>query len=404
MATLRGSLSAPSHALSSLRRGGRLASRIAAASTPRMRPPSLARPVLSVAAQPRPKRSQGGGEAGADAAGQKDDATAAAAASLTPTKSPSVDLQEACEEEECKVPLKVGAAPMMTPQLAFDGRHRLRQAILTVSCEDSVGIIGTVTSFLHMHGANVEDCRTHSTQGGTFNLRLAFTLPEDWFDVLSEAFDAMVAGPYNMTWNLRWSDQKKRMAVLCSKEDHALMEILWASRRGDLPVEIVAVISNHDNLRAATESLGFAFHQVSITKENKSEAEAKIKELCQGSDLAVLARYMQILSEDFLSGVPFPVINIHHSFLPSFKGANPYQQAFDKGVRLIGATAHYVTPDLDEGPIIEQDVERISHRMSVPDLRATGRAVECKVLHRAVKWHLEDRVFRVEGNRTIVFN
>mmetsp|Transcript_36415 Transcript_36415/g.114928 ORF Transcript_36415/g.114928 Transcript_36415/m.114928 type:complete len:215 (-) Transcript_36415:110-754(-) len=214
----------------------------------------------------------------------------------------------------------------------------------------------------------------------------------------------MVAGPYNMTWNLRWSDQKKRMAVLCSKEDHALMEILWASRRGDLPVEIVAVISNHDNLRAATESLGFAFHQVSITKENKSEAEAKIKELCQGSDLAVLARYMQILSEDFLSGVPFPVINIHHSFLPSFKGANPYQQAFDKGVRLIGATAHYVTPDLDEGPIIEQDVERISHRMSVPDLRATGRAVECKVLHRAVKWHLEDRVFRVEGNRTIVFN
>lgn len=296
-------------------------------------------------------------------------------------------------------------APTVLPSLAFEGKHALKTGVLTVSCEDSAGIIGTVTSFLHMHGANIEDCRTHSTPGNVFTMRVQFALPEHWLGVVREAFEVMIAAPYGMRWALKWEDEVKRVAVLCTKEDHALLEILWAVTRGELAgCEITAVISNHTDLRAATEALGFAFHHVPVEKGAKAAAEAAIRAAAGEVDLVVLARYMQVVSPEFIDSVGAPIINIHHSFLPAFKGANPYRQAHEKGVRLIGATAHYVTAELDQGPIIEQDVARVNHRMSVQDFRAMGRSVECKVLHRAVKWHLEDRVFLVEGNKTVVFS
>jgi formyltetrahydrofolate deformylase len=181
-----------------------------------------------------------------------------------------------------------------------------------------------------------------------------------------------------------------------------MMELLWRWSRGSLPCDIVAVISNHEDLRASVESFGVPFHVVPVTAATKAEAEAQVEALLGGVDLIVLARYMQILSADFTARWPHRIINIHHSFLPAFVGANPYQQAYDKGVKLIGATAHYVTADLDQGPIIEQDVERVSHRDEVPTLREMGQDVERQVLARAVRWHLEDRIL-VHGNKTIVF-
>mmetsp|Transcript_14111 Transcript_14111/g.36215 ORF Transcript_14111/g.36215 Transcript_14111/m.36215 type:complete len:398 (+) Transcript_14111:255-1448(+) len=316
---------------------------------------------------------------------------------------PPADATARSEEPASKLPPPI--APAVLPSLAFQGKHSLKTGVLTVICEDSAGIIGTVTSFLHMHGANIEDCRTHSTPGNVFTMRVQFSLPEHWLGVVREAFEVMIAAPYHMKWALKWEDEPKRIAVLCTKEDHALMEILWGVVRNDLRCEVAAVISNHTDLRGTTEGLGFAFHHVPVDKERKAEAEAAIKgAVGEGVDLVVLARYMQVLSPEFIDSIGAPIINIHHSFLPAFKGANPYRQAHEKGVRLIGATAHYVTAELDQGPIIEQDVARVNHRMSVPDFRAMGRSVECKVLHRAVKWHLEDRVFMVEGNKTVVFS
>jgi len=283
-------------------------------------------------------------------------------------------------------------------------KHTHRTGILTVKCEDGPGLIGTVTSFLHMHGANIEDCRTHTTPGGIIVIRLQFEIPEHWMGVVREAFQTMIAEPYDMTWYLRWHSELKKIAILCTKEDHALMEILWATTRQDLPCEITTVVGNHDDLRPATEQLGYNYVHIPVDKENKAISEKEVMDCVKGVDVLVLARYMQILSDEFIQSVGCPIINIHHSFLPAFVGANPYRQAYDKGVRLIGATAHYVTADLDQGPIIEQDVARVNYRMSVKDLRNTGRNVECEVLHRAVKWHLEDRVFVVEDNKTVVFD
>ncbi len=221
-------------------------------------------------------------------------------------------------------------------------------------------------------------------------------------DALIQTFAANVAERYGMQWRLAFVNEIKKVGILVSKVDHALLELLWRHARGSLPCEITHVISNHEDLRESVENFGIPFTVIKVTKDNKAEAYAQIDEMMQGNDLLVLARYMQILSEDFVAKWEMKIINIHHSFLPAFVGANPYKQAYEKGVKLIGATAHYVTADLDQGPIIEQDVERVSHDYNVEQLRELGEDVERNVLARAVKWHLEDRII-VDGNKTVVF-
>lgn len=280
-------------------------------------------------------------------------------------------------------------------------------ARLLVTCPDQPGIISAVSTFLFNHGANITDFDQHSSdaQGGTFFLRLEFQTPD--LDCSREAlrnnFASRVAEPYGMQWQISYANEKKRMAVLVSQHDHVLMDLLWRTSRGDLPATIPLVISNHENLREEVERFGIEFHHIPVTKENKAQAEAEALALLKDrADVIVLARYMQILSEDFVKQHPHQIINIHHSFLPAFVGANPYQQAYDKGVKLIGATSHYVTADLDQGPIIEQNVQRVSHRHSAAELKALGQDVERQVMLRAVRWHLEDRVI-VDGNKTVVF-
>ena len=280
-------------------------------------------------------------------------------------------------------------------------------ARLLVTCPDKPGIISAVSTFLYNHGANITDFDQHSSDahGGTFFLRLEFQTPE--LDCSREAlrnnFASRVAEPYGMQWQISYASEKKRMAVLVSRHDHVLMDLLWRTSRGDLPATIPMVISNHDDLRDEVERFGIEYHHIPVNADNKAEAEAETLAKLDGRvDVVVLARYMQILSSDFVSHYPHRVINIHHSFLPAFVGANPYQQAHDKGVKLIGATSHYVTEDLDQGPIIEQNVQRVSHRHSAAELRSLGQDVERQVMLRAVRWHLEDRVI-VDGNKTVVF-
>ena len=280
-------------------------------------------------------------------------------------------------------------------------------ARLRVSCADRPGIVAAVTTFLYHHGVNITELDQHSSDayGGKFFLRLEFQTPS--LDVTGEAlvraFGEVVAKPYAMDWGISFAAVKPRMAILVSRHDHALMELLWRFARGELRVDIPVVISNHPDLREAVERFGVRFEQVAIDAGNHAEAEARMQALLQGqADFLVLARYMRILSADFVAQWPQKIINIHHSFLPAFAGADPYQQADDRGVKLIGATAHYVTAELDQGPIIEQDVGRVSHRHSVPDLRRLGRDLERQVLARAVRWHVEERVI-VHGNKTVVF-
>jgi formyltetrahydrofolate deformylase len=206
-----------------------------------------------------------------------------------------------------------------------------------------------------------------------------------------------------MRWKIRWRDERRRVAILVSRHDHCLLELLWRGRRGELDADIVAVISNHPDLEAETVAAGVPYHHVPVPREDKQRAERAMLELLRGkADLLVLARYMQILSGAFLEEVGMPAINIHHSFLPAFAGAQPFRQAREHGVKLIGATAHYATEQLDDGPIIEQDVVRVDHQQSVHDLERVGRDVERLVLARAVSLHLDDRVI-VDGRRTIVF-
>lgn len=279
-------------------------------------------------------------------------------------------------------------------------------ARLLITCADRPGIVQAVSSFLYHHGANITalDQYATETQGGTYFMRVEFALErlQDSREVIMRAFAETVATQYHMTWRMAMVSPPKKMGILVSKYDHALLELLWRWSRGLLPCEITHVVSNHDDLREEVERFGVPFTVVKVTKDNKPEAEAQINTLMAGNDVLVLARYMQILSSDFVDRWPMKIINIHHSFLPAFVGADPYRQAYDKGVKLIGATAHYVTADLDQGPIIEQAVERVNHRYSVADLRELGEDVERNVLTRAVRWHLEDRVI-VHGNKTIVF-
>lgn len=280
-------------------------------------------------------------------------------------------------------------------------------ARLLVTCPDRPGIISAVSAFLFNHGANITDFDQHSSDpsNGTFFLRLEFQTPD--MDCTREAlranFATRVAEPYGMQWQLSYASEKKRMAVMVSRYDHVLMDLLWRTSRGDLPATIPLVISNHEDLRDEVERFGIEYHHIPVTADGKEKAEAQALSLLEGRvDVIVLARYMQILSADFVAHHPHRIINIHHSFLPAFVGANPYQQAHDRGVKLIGATSHYVTEDLDQGPIIEQNVQRVSHRHSADELRGLGQDVERQVMLRAVRWHLEDRVI-VNGNKTVVF-
>ncbi len=276
---------------------------------------------------------------------------------------------------------------------------------LLVSCSDRPGIVAAVAQFLFEQGANIvrSDQYSSDAEGGEFFLRIECTLPPGRRDVVGRELDAGIAAEFGMSWRLWGAEQRKRLAVMVSREDHCLQELLWRWRRGTLDAEIVAVISNHPDCRADVEAQGVEFHHVPVTPETKPAAEARQLELLAGRcDAVVLARYMQILSGDFLDRLAVPVINIHHSFLPAFAGAGPYSRAKERGVKLIGATAHYVTEDLDEGPIIEQDVIRVSHRDDVEALERLGADVERTVLARAVQWHCQDRVIRHE-NTTVVF-
>ncbi len=240
-------------------------------------------------------------------------------------------------------------------------------------------------------------------QGGTFFLRMEFTLPPGANDRLEHQFSQTVADRFAMSWRMWDTAVRKRVAILVSREDHCLLDLLWRWRRGELEAEIVTVISNHPDLLPAVESFGIPYHHLPMDRENKAPAEATMLSLLEGqADLIVLARYMQILSGDFLERVGAPLINIHHSFLPAFAGAEPYEQARARGVKLVGATAHYVTEELDAGPIIEQGVMRVSHRDDVERLRRLGADIERITLARAVESHCEDRVL-LHGATTVVF-
>ncbi|APD08879.1 MULTISPECIES: formyltetrahydrofolate deformylase [Thermus] len=282
------------------------------------------------------------------------------------------------------------------------------EARLLITCPDRPGIVAAVSGFLYAHGANITDLQQHSTdpEGGTFFMRVAFTTPH--LDLsrpaLERAFQEVVAERFAMAWRLAYASEPKRAAILVSRPAHALLELLWRYRVGELPMDLRLVVSNHPHHREEVERFGVTYHHVPVEPGRKEEAEERILDLLEaaGVEVVILARYMQILSPAFVARYPMRILNIHHSFLPAFAGANPYRQAHERGVKLIGATAHYVTEELDAGPIIEQDVARVSHRHSVEDLRRIGQELERTVLARAVRWHLEDRVI-VHGNKTVVF-
>jgi formyltetrahydrofolate deformylase len=280
-------------------------------------------------------------------------------------------------------------------------------ARLLITCPDRPGIVAAVTAFLFEHGANITELDQHSTdpEGGKFFMRLEFQTPR--LDLpqpaLSAAFGDAVGRRFDMEWHITYAAQRPRMAILVSKHDHCLLELLWRWARAELATHAPLVISNHADLRPAVESFGVRFEHVPNTLDTQHSAELRMQELLQGqADFLVLARYMRVLSAEFVARWPSRILNIHHSFLPAFAGADPYRQAWQHGVKLIGATAHYVTAALDQGPIIEQDTARVSHRYSPADLKRLGRDLERQALARAVRWHVEDRII-VDGNKTVVF-
>jgi len=278
-------------------------------------------------------------------------------------------------------------------------------ATLLLSCPDQKGLVAKFANFIYANGGNIIHADQHTDfAAGLFLTRLewqleGFNLPRE---LIGPAFNA-IAQPLQANWQLHFSDEIPRIAIWVSRQDHCLYDLLWRQQAGELAAEIPLIISNHPNLKSIAEQFGIDYHRLPITPETKAAQEAKQLDLLRQYriDLVVLAKYMQVLSPDFIAQFP-QIINIHHSFLPAFPGANPYQRAFERGVKIIGATAHYVTQDLDEGPIIEQDVVRVSHRDQVADLIRKGKDLERVVLARAVRLHLQNRVL-VYGNRTVVF-
>lgn len=278
---------------------------------------------------------------------------------------------------------------------------------LLINCPDAPGIVAAASRFLYDQGANIIESSQYSTnpQGGTFFIRIVFECPDlkQKSSNMESQFEE-IAQTFSMEWSFTYAYEIKKTAIFVSKELHCLRELLWEWQGGDLLTDVALIISNHEDARVEAERLEIPFYYIPANKDNRKEAEDKHKQLLAeyNIDLIVLARYMQILTPNFVKKYPNQIINIHHSFLPAFVGAKPYERAYHRGVKLIGATSHYVTNDLDEGPIIEQDIHRVDHRDNVEELKKIGRTVERSVLGRAVKWHLEDRII-VHGNKTIVF-
>jgi formyltetrahydrofolate deformylase len=279
-------------------------------------------------------------------------------------------------------------------------------ARLLIDCADQPGIVAAVSGFLFEQGANIVSSHQYSSDpiGGRFYLRTEFFLEGlgENRESFHRSFEEAVGSRFAMDWELRYRGEVRRVGILVSRYDHCLMDLLWRRRRGELDAEVVGVISNHPDLGEEVGAAKVPFHHIPVVGGAKGDAEERMLEMLVGEvDLVVLARYMQILSGDFLDRLGVPVINIHHSFLPAFAGAEPYRRAREHGVKLIGATAHYVTAELDGGPIIEQDVARVDHRQTVAELERIGRDIERTVLARAVSLHLEDRVI-ADAGRTIV--
>ena len=278
-------------------------------------------------------------------------------------------------------------------------------ATLLISCPDQIGLVAKIANFIYANGGNIIHADQHTDfSAGLFLMRIewqleGFNLPRG---MIEPAF-AAIAKPLQASWSLHFSDTVPRLAIWVTKQDHCLLDLLWRQHGGEIRAEIPLIISNHPELHSVANQFGIEFHHIPITAETKIEQEARQLELLREYriDLVILAKYMQVLTPDFINFFP-NIINIHHSFLPAFAGANPYQRAYDRGVKIIGATAHYITADLDQGPIIEQDVVRVSHRHTVGDLIRQGKDLERVVLARAVRLHLQNRVL-VYANRTVVF-
>jgi formyltetrahydrofolate deformylase len=300
-------------------------------------------------------------------------------------------------------------AAARTPLQAFAASRPAEPEVrirLLLKCPDRAGIVAAISRFLYEAGANIVESGQYSTAGGAgeFFMRVKFDLHSRGLLTLEQDFQHAVAGNFSMDWSMWPAARPKRVALLCSKYEHCVLDLLWRWRGGELHADIPLVISNHDDLRPQVALFEVPYHHVPVpTPDDKPAAEREMLGLLAGQvDLVVLARYMQILSADFLTELAVPVINIHHSFLPAFAGADPYARAYDRGVKLIGATAHYVTPELDGGPIIEQDIQRVTHRDDPLALQRIGRDVERVALARAVALHLDDSVL-VYGNRTLIF-
>ena len=294
----------------------------------------------------------------------------------------------------------------LTSDLVSNMSNR-QSATLLMSCPDKKGLVAAIANFLMTYNANILHADQHQDEvENLFLMRVEWDL--DGFTLPMESFSAAfqpIADEHQMNWHVSLSSRKPRMAIFVSKYEHCLVDLLHRWRIGELACDIPLVISNHEDCRRIVEFNGIPFHVIPVTRDNKAEAEAEQFRLLEeaGVDFMVLARYMQVLSGEFMKRYPNRVINIHHSFLPAFDGAKPYHRAFARGVKLIGATSHYVTEDLDEGPIIEQEVTRISHRDSVEDLVERGRDLEKVVLSRAVRWHVDNRVLSY-SNKTVVFD
>ncbi len=274
---------------------------------------------------------------------------------------------------------------------------------LLLACPDQPGLIARVSGFLAESGLNIVDVDQHSSAEGRFFMRMVFDhVPDAEREALEQRFAREIGEPFEMDYEFHDAARTKRVAIMVSREDHCLSDLLWRWRNGDLGGELVAALSNHADHADQAEAVGLPFHHVPVDADDRAVAERQALELLEGVDLLVLARYMQILSPEFLRDLGAPAINIHHSFLPAFVGADPYHRAYERGVKLIGATAHYVTAELDAGPIIAQDVTRVDHRDEAADMIRLGRDVERLVLARAVMAHLDDRVL-LDGERTIVF-